>query len=160
MTNQQEDGWLAPTRGNPSDVSRLPDFDPWPRFIVLKALTQWQEATGDARIIPAMQRFLHRLDILLDEQPLSEWARVRWGDLLLSIYWLYDRNPEQWLLDLATKVRKQGLRWPELAYAFPYTNKITESDLQQFSHANGNHFINDQFGTTHGVNISMGVKTP
>lgn len=160
LNTQQEDGWLGPVKGNPSQVSRLAQYDVWPRFIVLKAFTQWQEATADPRIVPAMQRFLRRVDQLLDERPLAEWARVRWADLVVSIYWLHDRTREPWLLDLAAKVRKQGLRWPDLARDFPYTNKITEVELREFAQQNAGHFINDQFGATHGVNIAMGVKAP
>src|SRR6478752_941076 len=120
LKTQASDGWLGPLKGNPSTQSRLNDYDVWPRYIVLKAMTQWEEATGDQRIVPAMTRFLRRLNTLLDERPMQEWARVRWADLSLSIYWLYDRAPEPWLLDLAAKVRGQGLDWPTLARDFPY----------------------------------------
>jgi DUF1680 family protein len=160
LDTQREDGWIGPLKGNPDPSSRLSQFDVWPRYIVLKALSQWQEATGDERIIPAMSRYLRRLDALLDEQPLAEWARVRWADLALSIYWLYDRTHEPWLLDLAAKVRKQGLDWPKLARNFPYREKVTRAQLEQFRDAAGGTWINDQFGATHGVNIAMGVKAP
>jgi DUF1680 family protein len=158
LETQKEDGWLGPSKGNPSAASRLRDYDVWPRFLVLKAMTQWQEATGDTRIIPAMTRFLRRLDTLLDSQPLAEWARVRWADLSLSIYWLHDRVHEPWLLGLAAKVHAQGLDWPALARDFPYREKITRRDLERFTKAAGGRRINDQFGATHGVNIAMGIK--
>jgi DUF1680 family protein len=160
LKTQTEDGWLGPVKGNPSSSSRLQDYDAWPRFIVLKAMTQWQEATGDARIIPAMGRFFKCLDQVLDEKPLSEWARVRWADLSLSIYWLYDRTSEASLLDLAAKVRQQGLDWPKLARDFPYREKVTQPMLDQFRQAAGGRGINDQYGATHGVNIGMGLKAP
>lgn len=160
LSTQQEDGWLGPVKGNPSQSSRLAQYDVWPRFIVLKAFTQWHEATGDERILPAMQRFMKRVDSFLDEKPLAEWARVRWADLVVSIYWLYDRTGDAALLDLAAKVRKQGLRWSDLGHDYPFTNKITEADLQEFARENGGRFLNDQFGATHGVNVAMGVKAP
>jgi DUF1680 family protein len=160
LRTQSPDGWLGPISGNPSPQSRLAQYDVWPRFIVLKAMTQWQEATNDDRIAPAMTRFFRRLDKLLDEKPLEEWARVRWADLSLSIYWLYDRTPEPWLLDLAAKVRKQGLDWPKLACDFPYHEKVTRRTLAEFTAAAGGRKINDQFGATHGVNVAMGVKAP
>ena len=31
--------------------------DWWPRIVMLKALTQYQEFTGDARVIPLMDRY-------------------------------------------------------------------------------------------------------
>ena len=158
LNTQKEDGWLGPLKGNPDPNSRLSQFDVWPRFILLKAMTQWQEATGDPRIIPAMQRFLRRLDPILDEKPLSEWARVRWADLSLSIYWLYDRTHEPWLLNLAAKVHKQGLDWAKLGREYPYHEKVTRTELEKFKDAAGGQWINDDFGATHGVNIAMGVK--
>ena len=160
LTTQKEDGWLGPLKGNPSAASRLGEYDVWPRFLALKAMTQWQEATDDARIVPAMTRFFHRLDKLLDEKPLQEWARVRWADLVLSIYWLHDRVNEPWLLDVAAKVRAQGLDWPKLARDFPYREKVTRRALEQFTKEAGGRRINDQFGATHGVNAAMGIKAP
>ncbi|HKQ37945.1 MAG TPA: beta-L-arabinofuranosidase domain-containing protein [Verrucomicrobiae bacterium] len=158
LKTQKDDGWLGPLKGNPDPNSRLSQFDVWPRFILLKAMTQWQEATGDPRIIPAMKRFLKRLDPILDEKPLAEWARVRWADLSLSIYWLYDRTREPWLLDLATKVHRQGLDWAKLGRDYPYHEKVTRTELEKFKDAAGGQWINDDFGATHGVNIAMGVK--
>jgi DUF1680 family protein len=160
LTTQREDGWLGPMQGNPDCNSKLGGYDVWPRFIVLKALTQWQEATGDERVVPAMTRFFRRLGPLLDEKPLAEWARVRWADLSLSIYWLYDRTHEPWLLDLGAKVHGQGLDWPALGREFPYREKTTEAKLQAYKKAASGVWINDQFGATHGVNVGMGVKAP
>jgi uncharacterized protein len=160
LKTQQADGWLGPLAGNPDPNSRLSQYDVWPRYIVLKAMTQWQEATGDTRIIPSMQKFFRRLDTLLDEKPLQEWARVRWADLVLSIHWLHDRTGEEWLLPLAAKVHKQGLDWIALGRDFPYKGKVTNDELQKFKTAAGGQWINDQFGATHGVNVSMGVKAP
>lgn len=160
LENPQPDGWLGPVPGNPSQSSRLSQYDAWPRFIVLKALTQWQEATGDPRVIPVMQRFLKRLDTLLDEKPLAEWARVRWADLNVSIYWLYDRSPEPWLLNLAAKVHSQGLDWSGLAHAYPYAKPVDNARLKAYQQESGGVWLNDHFGATHGVNIGMGIKAP
>lgn len=160
LRTQHEDGWLGPLKGNPDPNSRLSQFDVWPRFILLKAMTQWQEATGDPRIIPAMQRFLRRLGPILAEKPLQEWARVRWADLSLSIYWLHARTREPWLLDLAATVHVQGLDWAKLGGDYPYREKVTRAELEMFRDAAGGQWINDAFGATHGVNIAMGVKAP
>ncbi len=83
-------------------------------------MTQYQEATGDARVIPAMTRFLRRLDALLDEKPLFDWGKYRWADLVVSIHWLYERTGETWLLALAAKARAQGFDWMASFADFPY----------------------------------------
>jgi len=73
LEHQQPDGWLGPIRDTSSD--KYQPYDPWPVFVFLKASVQFEGATGDARVVPAMQRFLHKLDRLLDETPLYLWGR-------------------------------------------------------------------------------------
>ena len=41
------------------------------------------------------------------------WPRMRTGDNLESVYWLYNRTGEKWLLELATKIHKRGQGWDE-----------------------------------------------
>jgi DUF1680 family protein len=160
LNSQREDGWLGPVSGNPSQASRLKQYDVWPRFIVLKALTQWLEATGDARVIPAMTKFFKMLGPLLDKQPLDEWARARWADLVLSIHWLYDRTGDAFLLALAEKAKKQGLDWAKLGRDFPYKEPVTNAKLKEYRKAAGGKAINDEYLATHGVNMAMGWKAP
>jgi DUF1680 family protein len=158
LSTQHADGWLGPIKGNPSAASRLSQYDVWPRFIVLKALTQWQEATGDPRVIPAMTRFLKMLGPLLDQKPLDEWAKARWADLVLSIHWLYDRTGEDWLLDVAAKARKQGFDWMKIGREFRFREKVTNDRLTEFKKKAGGKGINDEYLATHGVNAAMGWK--
>ena len=84
-----------------------------------------------------------KLDALLAERPLRSWARYRWGDLLLSIHWLYDRTGEPWLLDLAARVADQGFDWRAHFKHFPYWDKVHRIERDQ---------------STHGVNVAMGLK--
>jgi hypothetical protein len=92
LDGQHADGWLGPVRDTSIEADRRRAYDPWPVFVLLKALTQYQKATGDPRVIPAMERFFRRLDTLLDEQPLFDWGRYRWADLVLSVHWLYAKT--------------------------------------------------------------------
>jgi hypothetical protein len=57
LEHQQPDGWLGPVKAKDHKA-----YDPCPSFIILKAMTQYQEATGVPRIIPAMKKLLHKLD--------------------------------------------------------------------------------------------------
>lgn len=140
LTHQHPDGWLGPIQDQ-----RYQAYDPWPVFVALKAMTQYQEATGDSRVIPAMERFLHRLDSLLDEKPLFAWGKSRWADLALSIHWLYERTQEGWLLSLADKVHEQGYDWRGHFAEFQYKDKMKAEECNQ---------------TTHVVNNGMAVKQP
>ena len=135
LEHQHPDGWLGPTEdqheGEGQDV-----LDPWPIFVLLKAMAQWQEATGDTRIIPAMQRVLRRIDALLDDQPLKSWAAMRWFELSVSLKWLYARTGEAWLLDLSQKAQAQGYNWPMHFADFRYTEKQPAWTLE-------NHVVNN-----------------
>ncbi|HUU28991.1 MAG TPA: beta-L-arabinofuranosidase domain-containing protein [archaeon] len=142
LTHQREDGWLGPVH---DEARGYQAYDPWPVFIALKALAQYQEADGDRRVIPVMQKFLHRLDNLLDEKSLFVWGKSRWADLVLSIHWLYERTGESWLLELAAKARKQGYDWRHHFEVFRYKDKMKSEDCDQ---------------TTHVVNNAMAVKQP
>jgi len=140
LTHQHPDGWLGPVHDK-----KYQAYDPWPVFVMLKVMTQYYEAAGDDRIIPAMERFLCRLDDLLDEKPLYSWGKSRWADLVLSIHWLYEHTQEKWLLDLAAKVHEQGYDWRKHFAEFQYKYKMKAEDCNQ---------------TTHVVNNGMAVKQP
>ena len=146
LRSQHEDGWLGPI----VDETYGYKYDPWPPFIVLKALTQYYEATADERVIASMQRFFEKLDIVLTESPLQMWARVRWADLVLSIHWLYERAGEPWLLELADKARRQGYDWRKNFAEFAFREKVN----MQESAAQGTYLA------THVVNNAMGIKQP
>jgi DUF1680 family protein len=143
---QYDDGWLGPQ----VDKDYGYDYDPWPAFVVLKAMTQYHEATGDGRIIPAMEAFFKKLDAALTEQPLEMWGKVRWADLVLSIHWLFGRTGEPWLLDVAAKARAQGYDWREGFADFAFREKVDMAE----SAANGTYLM------THIVNNAMGIKQP
>lgn len=139
LNHQHEDGWIGPLQ----DPKYGYEYDPWPVSVVLKAMTQYQEATKDSRIIPALTRFFHRLHNLLPSQPLKSWARMRSADLVLSIYWLYERTGEDWLLALVQDVQQQSYDWIEHFEHFVYTER-----QNTWTHE------------THGVNTSMAIKQP
>ena len=50
LDHQHPDGWLGPV----GDTAGHKPYDVWPLFPLFKAFTQYQEATGDPRIIPAL----------------------------------------------------------------------------------------------------------
>jgi DUF1680 family protein len=142
LEHQQEDGWLGPEQ-SVTPRQRYKPRDPWPVFVMLKVFTQYHEATGDERVIPAMERFLKTLDKQLDKRPLFDWNKSRWQDLVVSIHWLYDRTGEPWLLDLADQAHEQGYDWLTHFQDLPFKEKV--GPWQQESHV---------------VNNAMAVKAP
>jgi DUF1680 family protein len=77
-------------------------LDLWPNMVMLFPLRSLYEATGDARIIPFMTRYFRwQMTVPLEDFLSASWQKQRGGDNLDSIYWLYNRTGDPWLLDLA-----------------------------------------------------------
>lgn len=118
--------------------------DWWPFGVALKVLTQYQEATGDKRVIPLMERFFTYMKRQLPTNHMHSWAIVRWADTVLSIIWLYNRSGAPELLELAKDVMSQGYDWTYHFADFAHTEKQTKRFPLR----------------THVVNNAMAVKTP
>lgn len=139
LESQDVYGWIGPVQG---EDTRNHAYDPWPRFLILKVFVQYYEATGDERIIPAMLRFCRNLKNHLSVNPLKSWARFRWADLMISLFWLYEETGEEWLLSLMDTVQSQGYDWVKHFSDFLY-KKESPVNLE-----------------THVVNNAMGLKAP
>jgi hypothetical protein len=142
LEHQHDDGWLGPRRSK--EERERPQMDPWPLFVLFKAMIQYEEATKDERVIPAMQKCLKRIDKLLDEKPLDSWGKSRAADLVWCIHRLHDRTGDKALLAVAAKVHKQGYDWRKHFESFPFIDKTTGKDGQ----------------ISHGVNTGMALKQP
>lgn len=138
-------GMLGPQKNN----------DWWPRFVMLKALTQYQELTGDPRVIPAMDRYFRLQLAELPGRPLRDWGKFRWQDEVLSVLWLYQRTHSSYLLDLAKLLHEQGFNWVANFDDFRYQQKITAEYIK----LNDGQGLSDLALATHGVNNGQAVKT-
>ena len=105
LSSQGEDGYFGPREN-----ARKPDL--WPNMVALYALRSYHEATGDPRIIPFMTKYFNWVNALPRQQLLGdERQRLKGGDQLDSIYWLYNRTGERWLLELAAKNHERTADW-------------------------------------------------
>lgn len=145
LASQSADGMFGPPR----------DGDWWPRMVMLKALAQYQEASGDPRVIPFMQRYLRYQHAALGSRPLTSWGKFRWQDEVLSIAWLYRRTADGFLLELAKLVQSQGHDWQAEYRSFPFRQPVTWAVI----HAHGDDGSGEFALSSHGVNNGMGVKT-
>jgi Beta-L-arabinofuranosidase, GH127 middle domain/Beta-L-arabinofuranosidase, GH127 catalytic domain len=145
LTHQAANGMFGPASNN----------DWWPRMVALKALTQYQEFTGDARVMPLMDRYFRYQLAELPRRPLRDWGKFRWQDEVLSVLWLYNRTGSAYLLDLAKLLHAQGHDWMGEYADFQFKQKITA----EFIRLNDGGGLKDLALSTHGVNNGMGVKT-
>ncbi|MBN1874525.1 MAG: glycoside hydrolase family 127 protein [Anaerolineae bacterium] len=112
LEHQHADGWLGPREmvaagGRPVKET----YDLWAQLLATKVLIQYYDATGDARAHVALEKNLQMLDRHIDQGPLFNWGHSRWFEVLIALYWLYERTGGEWLLDLASKVHAQGFDW-------------------------------------------------
>jgi len=143
LNHQRADGSIGPEVND----------DWWPRMVMLKALTQYQEATGDPRVIPLLQKYFAFQARQLPGRPLRDWGRFRWPDEVVSVLWLYDRTGDPSLLSLARLLHDQGYNWKAQFDHFEFTKKIDRSIFD------GRDSLPDRAMQTHGVNNAMALKT-
>ncbi|NII53287.1 beta-L-arabinofuranosidase domain-containing protein [Luteibacter sp. SG786] len=129
--------------------------DWWPRMVMLKVLTQYQELTGDARVVPFMTRYFHYQLGALPGRPLRDWGRMRWQDEVASILWLYSRTQDPKLLELAALLKKQGYDWQAMYVNYPFKEK---TDAKLVEAKNKNAFMEDDGLQVHGVNVAQALK--
>jgi uncharacterized protein len=135
LTNQRPDGAIGPPKNT----------DWWPNMVMAKVLTQYQEATGDPRVVPLLTRYFAHHLAEMDKRPLKEWAIYRWQDEAVAILWLYNRTGDQKLLELARRLQKQGFDWKGQFESFAYCGKVTKEQAKL---------------NTHVVNNAMALKVP
>jgi hypothetical protein len=109
MAGQAQDGWLGP-RSNLVSNSGKPDM--WPNMPMLFALQSYYDVSSEKRVLSVMRRYFQwQLAQPDDSFYLSYWEKQRGGDNLASVFWLYNRTGEPWLLDLARKIHRRTAPW-------------------------------------------------
>jgi hypothetical protein len=103
---QEPDGYF----GSKSNKDK-PDL--WPNMPMLDALQSYYEYSHDKRVLTLMTGyFRYELNQPGDILP-GYWDKMRGGDNINSIYWLYNRTGDAWLLDAAKKVHECTARWSD-----------------------------------------------
>ncbi len=109
LASQQADGWFGP-RANKTGLEGKPDL--WPHMVMCNVLESFYEFTGDARVIPFLTKYFKWLSTRpSDNFGAGYWPKIRFGDNIESIYWLYDRTGEPWLLELAKRIHENMQDW-------------------------------------------------
>jgi len=113
LASQKEDGWFGPDKGRKGAATRLQGReDLWPNMIMLFCLQDYYEFTRDKRVIELMTKYMKYLTTVPEDRFLvGYWPKMRGGDLLYSVYWLYNRTGDNFLLELAEKVHRRTAEW-------------------------------------------------
>jgi hypothetical protein len=140
VKNQRADGWYGPY---PVDAVAK-RYDMWAILLANKVLVQFHEATADQRALDAVVRSLRAMFDGLERTPLYGWGKFRWYEGLVSVYYAYERTREPWLLDLARKLRAQGVDFEALYRTEDITRPTPRRGLWKW--------------TKHVVNTGMAAK--
>lgn len=108
LATQQSDGFFGPTALRTS-LNGGPDF--WPFLPMVKTLRMYQEYSGDGRIVPALRSFFSYMAAQRGSAFASSWVSYRLADALDSVYWLYNRTGDAYLLTLADTIHANGQNW-------------------------------------------------
>jgi hypothetical protein len=130
LDHQDEEGWLGP--GVPAG------YDLWAVLLIGKVLVQYHQASGEERVLAALQANLRNLDCQIDLHPLFNWGSYRWFEGLFAVYYVYENTHEDWLLDLAVKLHAQGFHWADFFRRWPYTQATEMHRWNYMSHVVNN----------------------
>lgn len=151
LATAKPDGWFGPEKNK----------DRWPLAVALKVLTQYYEATGDARALDVIKNYFNWLRKEKPDWPDTEWRGARAMENVVTAFWLYRRTGDPTVMEVADSIFKNSFDWPDYFINFPYTCKVLGKGLkygQTFKTPEGEDKL---FGhPTHVVNIAMAVKHP
>jgi len=107
MGSQRDSGDFGP-----NILSKEGARDFWPNMIMLFALQSYYEYSSDPRVLRMMTKYFQFQHDLPDGQFFAtRWPTIRGGDNLYSVYWLYNRTGDAFLLDLATRIDHVVINW-------------------------------------------------
>ena len=138
LKQQKADGWICPC-----EMEERASYDVWAVFLICKVLVVYYECSQDDRIEQAVYDALKNLNRHLEGHTLFNWGAARWFEGLIPLGWLYDRRPEEWMRELAVKLRVQGIDYGILFENWPYA-KTQGKDRWNY--------------ITHVVNLAMSLK--
>ena len=107
INSQRADGDFGPDHRFKSGAR-----DYWANMIMLFCLRSYHDYSGDERVLELMTRYFEHQASVPDEKMLSGyWDRMRGGDNLSSVYWLYNRTGDESLLKAAEKIHRNTADW-------------------------------------------------
>ena len=106
MNSQRDNGDFGPI------VEHNGKRDLWAQMLMLQVLQAYHEYTKDETVLPFMTSYFEWQNTIPDSLFLEDyWENSRGGDNLASVYWLYNRTGDKFLLDLATKIDRNTADW-------------------------------------------------
>ncbi|MBN3581394.1 glycoside hydrolase family 127 protein [Algoriphagus aestuarii] len=106
LASQRADGNFGPKHFDGENQ----DF--WANMIMLYCLQSYYEYSEDPRVLDLMTNYFKYELSVPDENFLEGyWQKLRGGDNLHSVFWLYNRTGDEFLLELAEKIHQNTSNW-------------------------------------------------
>jgi len=114
LASRREDGYFGPEQKSSTVRSTDGKYDLWPNMIALFCLQSYFEHSHDPRVLDLMTAYF-RWELAVPEDDFLPpfWQQQRAGDNLASVYWLYNRTGDDFLLELGAKIFRRMARWDE-----------------------------------------------
>ena len=107
LNSQRANGDFGPVK-----IARNKFRDLWAQMLMLQVLQSYYDYAADPRVLSLMTKYFRWELTIPDEQFLKDyWENSRGGDNLASVYWLYNRTGDAFLLDLAMKIDRNTANW-------------------------------------------------
>lgn len=107
LNSQRENGDFGPLH-----YVGIRKRDYWGNMIMLYCLQSYYEYSSDERVLELMTRYFEYQLTVPDRRFLEGyWQKVRGGDNLYSVIWLYNRTGNKKLLELAEKIHRNSSDW-------------------------------------------------
>ncbi|MFR8466703.1 beta-L-arabinofuranosidase domain-containing protein [Eisenbergiella tayi] len=129
LDRQEEDGWICPCGRDERNT-----YDVWAVFLICKVLVLYHDCTGDERIEPAVYRAMKNLLDHITHNTLFNWGAARWYECLIPLLWLYERRPEEWMLQLMYVLDAEGLDYEKLYEHFDFQHPAADKYWTQLNH--------------------------
>lgn len=140
IDHQQESGWLGPVETGPysGSVTVPVGYDLWAEQLILKVLAVYHDASGDARVLPVMEKAFRNFERMIDDRPLFNWGQFRWFKGLIPLFYLFEHTGGDWLLGLAVKFHAQGFHWGDFFKRWPCKEATPHGRWNFMSHVVNN----------------------
>lgn len=109
ISRQQEDGWICPC-----SKQERKDYDIWAVFLIGKVITQYCQYYADEKAETALYRLMKNA---FDEWKhgnirLFSWGEFRWYEGIIPLLYLYQKQPEAWMLEMGRMLKEKGADYP------------------------------------------------
>lgn len=107
LASQRPDGDFGPDERF-KDGSR----DYWANMVMLFCLQSYYEKTADARVLELMSKyFKYQLTVPDDKMLTGYWQKMRGGDNIYAVHWLFNRTGDAELLQVVEKLHRCTANW-------------------------------------------------